>query len=154
MNICWIKINYIFVRRIKWPEVHFMHNRKDCQLLSRRSSLLDWPHVGFVLFCLGVLGFGFSFFLIVCMLTVYFLEGEGCNYFHWSALKQNNANIILTTILIFKVVYMHFRLSKLKFHTIRSSNCQNSVSFRSLGGPQITLRSPLNFLYDFSAIII
>lgn len=106
MNICWIKINYIFVRRIKWPEVHFMHNRKDCQLLSRRSSLLDWPHVGFVLFCLGVLGFGFSFFLIVCMLTVYFLEGEGCNYFHWSALKQNNANtcIILTTILIFKIV--------------------------------------------------
>lgn len=151
MNICWIKINYIFVRRIKWPEVHFMHNRKDCQLLSRRSSLLDWPHVGFVLFR----GFGvWFFFLIVCMLTVYFLEGEGCNYFHWSALKQNNANIILTTILIFKVVYMHFRLSKLKFHTIRSSNCQNSVSFRSLGGPQITLRSPLNFLYDFSAIII
>lgn len=49
-----------------------MHNRKDCQLLSRRSSLLDWPHVGFVLFCLGVLGFDFSFFLIVCMLTVYF----------------------------------------------------------------------------------
>lgn len=151
MNTCWIKINYIFVRRIKWPEVHFMHNRKDCQLLSRRSSLLDWPHVGFVLFR----GFGvWSFFLIVCMLTVYFLEGEGCNYFHWSALKQNNANIILTTILIFKVVYMHFRLSKLKFHTIRSSNCQNSVSFRSLGGPQITLRSPLIFLYDFSAIII
>lgn len=146
MYICWIKINYIFVRRIKWPEVHFMHNRKDCQLLSRRSSLLDWPHVGFVLFCLGVLGFGFSFFLIVCMLTVYFLGGEGCHYFHWSALKQNNANIILTTILIFKVVYMHFRLSKLKFHTIRSSNCQNSVSFRSLGGPQITHQISLFYM--------
>lgn len=117
MNICWIKINYIFVRRIKWPEVHFMHNRKDCQLLSRRSSLLDWPHVGFVLFCLGVLGFGFSFFLIVCMLTVYFLEGEGCNYFNWSALKQNNANIILTTILIFKIVCISITFGGVTRHT-------------------------------------